>query len=127
MKYQLSVFLARLLVNSLGIALSVRLFGTGYTDTPENFWTFVLAGFIFSVINALLRPLMVILSLPVIIVSLGLFMFLVNGLMVYLAVLLAPGVEMTFWHAVLTGIVMSLLNYIVTSVFDKTPRNQEEV
>ena len=46
------------------------------------------------------------------------FTIIVNGLMVYLALLLAPGLHMTFWHSVLTGIVLSLVKYIVSSAVE---------
>ncbi len=119
MRQQFLVFLVRLLVNAIGLALSVRLFSDDGVTTG-NFWTYVLAALIFSLVNAVMKPLMVILSLPFIIISMGLFMLVVNGLLVYIALLLAPGIDMSFGAAILTGIIMSLLNYIVTSVFDPT-------
>jgi putative membrane protein len=65
-----------------------------------------------------LRPIVIILSLPAILVTLGLFTLIVNGLMVYWSLALAPGIHMTFWHSVLTGMVLSLLNYIVSSIME---------
>lgn len=118
MRDQLTSFLIRWLLNSLGLWLAVKLFGTGYTETPEGVTVFLVAGFIFSVINALLKPMIVILSLPALLVTLGLFMFLVNGFLVYISLKLSPGVSMTFWNSVLTGVVISLVNYILSNVFD---------
>ncbi len=87
-------------------------------ETPLSLFGFFLAGFIFSVVNAMLRPIVIILSLPALLVTLGLFMLVVNGFMVYVSMKLAPGVSMTFLHSILTGVVMSLVNYIVTNVID---------
>lgn len=120
MKKQFVLFLFRWALNSFGLWVAVRLFGTGYSDDQlsAGFWAFVLAGLIFSVINSVLRPIVIILSLPAILVTLGLFTLIVNGLMVYWSLALAPGIHMTFWHSVLTGMVLSLINYIVSSVME---------
>jgi putative membrane protein len=120
MKKQFVLFLVRWAFNSFGLWVAVRLFGTGYSDDQltAGFWAIVLAGLIFSLINSVLRPIVIILSLPAILVTLGLFTLIVNGLMVYWSLALAPGIHMTFWHSVLTGMVLSLLNYIVSSIME---------
>ncbi|HTK39470.1 MAG TPA: phage holin family protein [Patescibacteria group bacterium] len=118
MRQQLLGFIIRWLLNSLGLWLAVKLFGTGYTETPQGLMVFLVAGLIFSVVNAMLRPIILILSLPALLLTLGLFMLVVNGFMVYVSLKLAPGVSMTFIHSILTGVVMSLVNYIVSNVID---------
>ena len=120
MKKQFVLFLFRWALNSFGLWVAVRLFGTGYSDDQlsAGFWAFVVAGLIFSLINSILRPIVIILSLPAILVTLGLFTLIVNGLMVYWSLALAPGIHMTFWHSVLTGMVLSLLNYIVSGIIE---------
>lgn len=120
MKKQFLVFVLRWVLNSFGLWIAVRIFGTGYSDSQlqESVWLFLLAGLIFSIINSILRPIAIILSLPAILLTLGLFTIIVNGFMVWLALLLTPGLEMTFWHSVLTGIILSLLNYIVSSLVE---------
>lgn len=130
MQKQFVVFLFRWALNSFGLWVAVRLFGTGYSDDQlsAGFAVFIVAGLIFSVINSILRPIVIILSLPAILVTLGLFTLIVNGLMVYWSLMLAPGLHMTFWHSVLTGMVLSLINYIVSSVLEMhyNSRSQEE-
>lgn len=79
---------------------------------------FLIAGLLFSIVNAFLRPIIIILSLPALLLTLGLFMVIVNGFMVYVALKLAPDFSMTFWHSVLTGLVISLVNYIVSNIVD---------
>lgn len=120
MRRQFAIFLLRWLLNSFGLWLAVRLFGTGY-DTgviDAGIGVFLLAGLIFSMVNSILRPVVIVLSLPAILVTLGLFTFIVNGLMVYISLFLTPGLQMKFWHSVLTGIVLSLINYIVSSAVE---------
>lgn len=120
MRQQFAVFLVRWLLNSFGLWVAVRLLGTGYSDAQVDagFWAFLFAGLIFSVINSILRPIVIILSLPAILLTLGLFMVIVNGLMVYISLKLAPGLQMTFLNSILTGIILSLINYIVSSAIE---------
>lgn len=120
MRRQFIIFLVRWLLNSFGLWLAVRLFGTGYDAgaIDAGAGVFLLAGLIFSLVNSILRPVVIILSLPAILVTLGLFTFVVNGLMVYISLFLTPGLQMKFWHSVLTGIILSLINYIVSSAVE---------
>ncbi len=120
MKRQFIIFVIRWFLNSLGLWIAVRIFGTGYTDQQINagISVFLVAGLIFSIVNAVLKPAVIILALPAILVTLGLFTVIVNGLMVYISLKLSPGLQMTFWHSVLTGLVLSLVNYIVSSALE---------
>ncbi|MCA0228651.1 phage holin family protein [Patescibacteria group bacterium] len=120
MKRQFFVFIIRWILNSFGLWVAVRIFGTGYSgaEIDANVGAFLLAGLIFSVVNGILRPAVIILALPAILVTLGLFTIIVNGLMVYISLKLSPGLQMTFWHSVLTGLVLSLVNYIVSSALE---------
>ena len=120
MKRQFLIFIVRWILNSFGLWVAVRLFGTGYSDQQidASIHVFLIAGLIFSLINAVLKPAVIILSLPAILVTLGLFTIVVNGLMVYNSLKLAPGLQMTFLNSVLTGLVLSLVNYIVSSALE---------
>lgn len=117
MKKQFSVFLIRWLLNSIGIWVSVRLL-SDYQANDSTALTFLLAGLIFSVANSVLKPIVIILSLPAILVTLGLFTFVVNGLMVYLSLAITPGLSMTFGASIIAGIILSLVNYIVSSALE---------
>jgi putative membrane protein len=128
MKRQFLVFLIRWVLNSLGLWVSVRLFGTGNNniDVTVGVGGFLLAGLIFSVINSILKPIAVIFALPAILLTLGLFMLVVNGLMVYISLEIAPGMDMTFFNSVLTGILLSLLNYIVSAALELKQTTSQE-
>jgi putative membrane protein len=128
MKKQFFVFVLRWILNSFGLWVAVRIFGTGYSDSElaTGVWVFLFAGLLFSLINTVLRPIAIILSLPAILLTLGLFTIIVNGFMVYVSLLLAPGLHMTFWHSVLTGIVLSLVNYIVSSALELQYNRRQE-
>lgn len=129
MRRQFGIFLIRWILNSFGLWVAVRLLGTGYSEAQvdSGFAIFLLAGLIFSVINSILKPIIIILSLPAILITLGLFVIVVNGLMVYLSLKLTPGLSMTFVNSILTGMILSLINYIVSSVFDMRMRQRENV
>lgn len=121
MKKSILVFIARWVLTSLGIWIAVRLLGTGHESIPVTIGIagYLLAGLIFSAVNAVLRPLIVLLSLPAILLSLGLFMLVVNGVLVYISLALTPGISMTFFNSIITGIILSLINYIVSAIADK--------
>ena len=114
MKRQLATFLLRWVLNSVGIWVAVRLLGNENTEMT-SVWTFMTAGLIFSLVNSVLKPIITILALPAILLTLGLFTLVVNGLMVYISLALAPGISMTFVHSIIAGIILSLVNYIIGS------------
>jgi len=130
---QFLVFLARWALNAFGLWVAFRLLGTGYENVDVTAGTvgFLVAGLIFSVVNTIVKPLIVILSLPAILLTLGLFTLIVNGFLVYISILIAPGLEMSFVHSILTGIILSLINYIVSATLDiwhqtRKPQGEEE-
>ena len=117
MKQQSFAFIIRWLFNSLGLWTAVRLLGSNYdgSNLLNSIIGFLFAGLIFSVVNAILKPFIVILSLPAILLTLGFFMLIVNGLMVYVSLQLTPGLSMTFFNSIITGMILSLINYIVSA------------
>ena len=123
------MFLLRWVLNSFGIWVAVRLLGTtSYTEAQlvSGIWAFLLAGLIFSLINAVIKPIAIILSLPAILLTLGLFTIIVNGVMTYLALLLAPGIDMTFLNSILAGMILSLVNYIVSGALELRYQRQTD-
>lgn len=120
MRRQLYIFIVRWLLNSIGLWIAVRLLtGLGAQQlSEETVITFLVAGLVFSLVNAVIRPIVLILSLPAILLTLGIFMLIVNGLMVYITGLIVPGIDIPFAAAVLASIVMSLINYVITGLLD---------
>jgi len=120
MKNQFAVFILRWLLNSIGLWVAVRLLGSGYSNEliTAGVWGFLLAGLIFSLVNTILKPITIILALPAILLTLGLFTLIVNGLMVYISLKLAPGLSMSFFNSILTGMLLSLVNYIVSAALE---------
>lgn len=115
MEKQFAVFVVRWLLNSFGLWIAVRLLGTGDIIHNSEVGIYLSAGLVFSILNSILRPVLVIISLPAILLTLGLFMLIVNGFMVWLALQLVPGLHLTFLSSIFAGMLLSLINYIVSS------------
>jgi Predicted membrane protein len=107
----LLVFFVRGVVISFGLWICIKLFG--HVDGEYTIGMFLLGGFIFTLVNTIIRPIVTLFSLPMILLTMGLFTLIVNGVMVYIAISFTPGLEMGFWGAVVSGIVMTLVNYVV--------------
>lgn len=120
MKQEFFIFLVRWALNAVGLWVAVRLLGTGYdnVDVTAGFWGFLLAGLVFSLANSLLKPVFVILSLPAILLTLGLFTIILNGVLVYISLAISPGISMSFGNSIITGIILSLINYIVSAAIE---------
>ena len=118
MRAQFLFFIIRWLLVSFGLWVATRLLNGSFEDTDATTSTFLVAGLVLSLVNTLIKPIIVVLSLPAILVTLGFFMLIVNGFMVYIALRLVPGLDVTFWGAVLTGLIISLINYILTGIMD---------
>jgi putative membrane protein len=120
MKRQFAVFLLRWVLSAFGLWVAIRLLaplGASYDETMGGLM-FLVAGLVFSIVNTLLKPIVLILSLPAILLTLGLFTLVVNGLMVYISLLIVPGFEMSFGASILAGIILSLINYIISGLLD---------
>lgn len=120
-KQQIIGFLFGWALSTLGMWISITLFGT--ITGNYNVLLFVVAGFIFSVVNAIIRPLATVFALPLIIFTLGLFTIIINTAMVALTIWIIPEVTMDFWGAMLSSLVMSMVNGLVN--FWTTPYNRE--
>lgn len=123
MKNQFLIFMIRWILTSCGIWLVITLFNGVKDGADPTVWTYLGAGLAFSIINSILKPIVVILSLPAIILTLGLFVVVVNGLMIYLAILLVPSLELTFIQAILAGIVLSGINYFISTLLQNDTHN----
>lgn len=111
-------FLVRWLVCSLGLWIASGILGSG-VNYGDSMSVIVVAGLILALINSILRPMIVILSLPAILFTLGLFMVVINGFMVFLVGKLYPALEITsFWMAIFAGMIIGLVNYLVTAILE---------
>jgi len=85
-----------------------------------SFWTSLWVALVLGLVNALIRPVLILITLPINIFTLGLFTFVINGLMVLLASSIVKGFEVSgFWVAVLFSVVLSVLSYLLNSLLIK--------
>src|SRR5436190_1236703 len=80
----------------------------------DSWWSLLIAAAVFTIVNVFVKPILAILSIPFIVVTLGLFYFLINILMLYLTDWIVPDFELdTFWWAALAAIIVSIINWIM--------------
>ena len=121
-KKQFLVFLIRVLLCSFGMWLCISLFGQ--VDHPASTWLFVAAGAIFALINAVLKPLMKILVLPIAIITMGISTIFLNTAMIAITIKILPGVSMPFWGEVMSSFLLSVINGLVNSLVLEYNRKQ---
>lgn len=86
--------------------------------TVSGFLAAVIAAAALGIINAILKPILVILTLPVNILTLGLFTLVINALLVMLMAMIVAGFEVkNFWWALLFGVILSVITPILSRVF----------
>jgi putative membrane protein len=112
--------LLRWFVCSLGLWIAGGLLSGSILYRGNHLSAVLIAGFILAVLNAIIKPLLVLISLPAILLTLGLFMLIINGVTVYLVSKLYSGLQISsFGVAVLTGIIIGLVNYLVTAILEE--------
>ncbi len=103
------------LVNAAALYVIARYLVPGVFFTSEL--AIIVTALVLGVINALIRPIFVILTLPFNLVTFGLFTFVVNGLMLKFATWFVPGFSIPgFWTTVWVSMLMSLLGALVNSL-----------
>lgn len=108
-------FLLTWLLAAVSLIITAKLV-PGFVIT--SFVAALIASVILGLVNAIIRPILVVLTLPITIVSLGLFLFVVNAITIWLAGLLTPGFDVNGFIPALIGsivltIVSSVLNHLV--------------
>ncbi len=110
-------FLLRVIVSAIAIAITAAIL-PGIHVLNNDLGTLLVIGLIFGLVNAILRPIVSLLTCPFIILTLGLFIFVINGLMLLVTASLSDGrlqVENFGW-AVVGGIIMGIVGVILESV-----------
>ena len=118
-------FIIRLLVNAVGFYAAVYLLGGTYIFPESTNWTsFLWMALIFGLVNAIIRPLLMVVSCPLIILTLGLGTLLINTAMFWLAGVIGTqfGVGFTvngFVGAFLGALVVSVVSFVLSLFFNK--------
>jgi putative membrane protein len=113
-------FLLRWMVNFFGLWTAATLLdGIHY---QEHLRVLVWAALIFSIVNALIRPLIILLTLPAIVITLGLFTLVINTFMLYLVTLFYHRFQIaSFWSGLAAVIIIWLVNYLLNDLLEPKP------
>jgi putative membrane protein len=85
-----------------------------------NWLTLLLAGIVFGLFNLIVRPIAMLLSAPLLILTLGLFYFVLNGILLWLAQFVVPGYRVQGLLAgILGSLVITIVNWLVSALFGK--------
>ena len=105
-------FLLRWFINSISLLLVVHI----VSGISISSWlTAIAAALVLGLLNAFVRPLLIFLTLPVNILTLGLFTLIINGFMFYLAALLVHGFVIAgYWNAFLGALVFSIISFLLS-------------
>jgi putative membrane protein len=119
MTHFLTRFAARWLVSGLGLWIASGILGPAHLSVGHTIGTVIVAGFILALVNMALKPILVIMSFPAIILSLGLFMLILNGFLILLVHwIYHPLYVSGIGAAVVAGIIIGLVNFLVSKVLE---------
>jgi putative membrane protein len=116
-------FLIRAVVVGIGLWLASKIVsGIGFDSNG----TLIAAALLLGIVNAFVRPVVVILTLPITLLTLGIFLLVINALMIELVAYFLPGfVVAGFWSAIFAAIVVSLTRWVMSGWIG--PRGRIEV
>jgi putative membrane protein len=108
-------FLVRAVIVALGLWLATAWVSGVYIDSPE---TLLMAGILLGVVNSVIRPIAIVLTLPMTVLTLGLFLLVINAGMVALVAWILPGMHVNgfgaaFWTAILVSVVSMIGSWFV--------------
>lgn len=104
-------FLVKVLISTFAVVITAYLLGG---VTVPDFTTAIVVAFVLAVLNAILKPLLIILTIPVTIMSLGLFLLVINAFIIQLAAYIVRGFEVaSFWWALLFGVILAIVTWIL--------------
>jgi len=111
------IFLIKWLISSLAILI------TGYLlpgVVIAGVWAALVAALVLGLINIFIKPLLIILTLHINILTLGLFTLVINALMIMLVAAIVPGFDVkTFWWALLFSIILSIITFALNQIFPR--------
>lgn len=89
----------------------------------SSFWSALVVALVLGLLNAVLRPLLILLTLPLNILTLGLFTFVINGIILYFVSSIVKGFSVDgLWTAIIGSIVLSLIQWALNSVLGRSKK-----
>ncbi len=109
-------FIIQLIISTLAVLISDYLL-TGVEIVNGNFITALIVAAVLSFLNAVVKPIMIVLTIPITLVSLGLFLLVINAVMVLFASNLVDGFHVNgFWSALFFSLILSVVTSILESI-----------
>ena len=119
MNTKLSRFLVRWAVSTLGLWIAYELLGSESISFGGEIRAVIFSGFLLALLNTILKPIVVFLTLPAVLLTLGIFMIVINALMISLVAWIYGPLEVSgFGIAVITGMVIGLVNWLVSALLE---------
>lgn len=119
MNTRLSRFLVRWGVSVLGLWIASELLGNESLSFGGRVSAILVSGFILALVNTVVRPVIVLFTLPAVLLTLGIFMIFINGFMIMIAAWLYGPLEVAgYGIAIITGIVVGLVNWLVSVLLE---------
>lgn len=113
-------FFLRATIVALGLWLATQVFPGLRFDGP---WSLLAAAVLLGIVNAIVRPIAVVLTLPLTLLSLGLFLLVINAAMLGLVALLLGGFTISgFWTAIGASLLVSLTSWLASGVIANSGR-----
>ncbi|WP_436516171.1 phage holin family protein [Ekhidna sp. To15] len=112
--------LVKILLSSVAVIIASYLLPGVYVD---GFVTAVIIAVLLSLLNVTVKPLLILLTIPLTIFTLGLFLLVINALIILMADSIVPGFEVqSFWWALIFSLLLSLINSLLS---DLSKENQK--
>ena len=113
-------FLAQLIISALAVIITSLILPGVQINSPL---TGVIVAAVLAVLNAIIKPILVILTIPITVITLGLFLLVINAAIILLASYLVDGFNVQgFWTALFFSIILSL----VTSIFNNLSKDKRD-
>ena len=94
-------------------------------DYSEDYWVLIVAGLVFGLVNFLVKPIVKLLALPVIFLTLGLALFFINLLMLYITSWIVSGFDLnSFMSAIWATLIITIVNWVLHGIFDADERRR---
>ena len=122
MHFNIKVMIMRVILNGITLAVTVFLL-PGVKAVDPSFLSFLILGAIFGLLNALIKPILQVITLPYLFASYGLVVILINSVVLIVLALLAPGLIImeSILGLVAAGAIVGVLGGFLESVFGVTP------
>jgi putative membrane protein len=115
-------FLVRLILNTIAIVVAAYLVPGLYVSGPG---AALLAGLILGFVNAIVRPILILLTLPATLLTLGLFIFVLNAVCLALTAAVVPGFDIaSFGGAFLGALVVSIVSWVLNALMTTDSRKE---